>query len=231
MKVQRAVIMAAGLGTRLRPLTLTTPKPLIKVNGQRIIDTILDALIENGINEIYVVTGYLREQFGVLLEKYPQIHILNNLSYDRGNNITSACTAGTLISNAFVMPADIFIKDPSVFNSNQETSNVLGYKVEETDDWCIETDEKGFITRLAPGGINCYKDTGIFYWNEDDGLKLSQLIVKTCATEEGMQRYWSNVSFVLYKDEFKSKIRVCSKDAVLEIDNIEDLSAIDPSYK
>lgn len=223
--------MAAGLGTRLRPLTLTTPKPLIKVNGKRIIETILDSLLENGIEEIYIIRGYLKEQFDVLLEKYPNVKMLNNLAYDRGNNITSACTAGTLISNAFVMPADIYIKDPSVFNPYQETSNVLGYRVDETDDWCIEIDDNDVITRLAPGGKNCYKDTGIFYWNAEDGLKLSQLIVKTCETEEGMQRYWSNVSFVLYKDEFKSKVRECSKDAVLEIDNLEDLSAIDPSYK
>ena len=67
-QVKRAVIMAAGTGTRMRPLTLTTPKPLIKVNGSRMIDTVIEALHENGIREIYVVVGYLKEQFQDLPE-------------------------------------------------------------------------------------------------------------------------------------------------------------------
>ena len=52
--VERAIIMAAGTGTRMRPVTLTTPKPLIRVKGVRMIDTVIQALHENGIYEIYV---------------------------------------------------------------------------------------------------------------------------------------------------------------------------------
>ena len=61
--IERAVIMAAGVGQRLRPVTLTTPKPLVRVRGQRMIDSIVEALHKNGIYEIYVVVGYLKEQF------------------------------------------------------------------------------------------------------------------------------------------------------------------------
>lgn len=60
--------MAAGLGNRMRPVTLKTPKPLVKVNGIRMIDSVIHALHDNGIYEIYVVVGYLKEQF-VDLEK------------------------------------------------------------------------------------------------------------------------------------------------------------------
>ena len=58
-RVERAVIMAAGIGKRMQPLTLKTPKPLVKVNGVRMIDTVVDALKVNGISEIYVVVGHL----------------------------------------------------------------------------------------------------------------------------------------------------------------------------
>ena len=61
--VKRAIIMAAGFGNRMYPLTLTTPKPLVKVNGVRMIDTVVDGLRSNGITEIYVVVGHLKEQF------------------------------------------------------------------------------------------------------------------------------------------------------------------------
>lgn len=229
-KVDRAVIMAAGLGTRLRPLTLETPKPLITVNGKRIIDTIIDALIDANIREIYVVRGYMSDKFDVLLEKYPNLHMINNLSFDQGNNILSACLAGNLISNAYVMPADIYINNPKIFISNHKTSGVLGYKVEYTDDWCIETDKNGRIERLAPGGSNCYKDTGIFYWNKEDGNNLSKRIMQVCADKSNWLRYWSNVPFELYKNDFNSYIIPCEENDVIEIDTLEDLIKIDSSY-
>ena len=57
--VKRAIIMAAGFGSRMQPVTLTTPKPLVKVNGMRMIDTVIQGLHHNGIQEIYIVAGYL----------------------------------------------------------------------------------------------------------------------------------------------------------------------------
>lgn len=229
--VKRAVIMAAGLGSRLRPLTYDIPKPLIRVNGIRIIDTIIDALLHNGIDDIYIIRGYKFEQFDVLLKKYPMLKMINNLSYDQGNNIVSACTVGNLISGAFVMPGDIYIRNPAVFYPCQTSSNVLGYKVEKTEDWCIEVDSAGIIKRLAQGGTDCYKDTGIFYWSMEDGLRLSKDIATICSTKEGMQRYWSNVPFVLYRDQYFSVIRECMPDDVVEIDTLEDLAEMDPSYR
>ena len=66
----RAILLAAGMGTRLRPLTLKTPKPLIKVNGESMIEKQIKSLKEIGIDEIIVVTGYLKEKFEFLKEKY-----------------------------------------------------------------------------------------------------------------------------------------------------------------
>ena len=75
-KVKRAIIMAAGIGKRMQPLTLETPKPLIEVNGQRMIDTVIKALHKNGITEIYIVVGYLKEKFRVLLDEYAGITLI-----------------------------------------------------------------------------------------------------------------------------------------------------------
>ena len=62
-RAKRAIFIAAGFGARMVPITLNTPKPLVRVRGKRIIDTLLDACLEAGINEIYIVRGYLAEQF------------------------------------------------------------------------------------------------------------------------------------------------------------------------
>ena len=67
--------MAAGLGNRMHPVTLATPKPLVNVNGVRMIDTVIDALHANGIYEIYIVVGYLKDAFKALKEQYDDITI------------------------------------------------------------------------------------------------------------------------------------------------------------
>lgn len=77
----RAIILAAGMGSRLRPLTLNTPKPLIKINNESIIERQIKFIREIGINEIIVVTGYLKEEFEFLKEKYG-VKIIYNDKYD-----------------------------------------------------------------------------------------------------------------------------------------------------
>ena len=84
-KVERAIIMAAGFGSRMVPVTLTTPKPLVSVNGTRIIETLIERILKADIHEIYIIRGYLKEKFDVLLEKYPFIKFIDNDNYDKEN--------------------------------------------------------------------------------------------------------------------------------------------------
>ena len=113
-RVKRAIFIAAGFGSRLVPITFNTPKPLVRVHGKRIIDTLLDACLEAGINEIYIVRGYLSEQFDQLLYRYPMIKFLENPVYNEANNISSALVARYLLSNAYVFEADLLISNPDI---------------------------------------------------------------------------------------------------------------------
>ena len=100
--VKRAIIMAAGIGQRLRPVTSTIPKPLVAVNGVRMIDTIIAALHKNGIYEIYVVIGYLKEQFYEWVKKYSGITLIENPWYAECNNIASLYVAREYLNNAII---------------------------------------------------------------------------------------------------------------------------------
>ena len=112
--VKRAIIMAAGKGERLLPLTNKTPKPLIEVNGRRMIETVIEALRENGISEIYIVVGYLKEQFGYLVEKYPGIRLIENPYYETSNNISSLYAARDHLEECIILDGDQIIYDPSI---------------------------------------------------------------------------------------------------------------------
>ncbi|MDE6583954.1 MAG: ABC transporter permease subunit, partial [Anaeroplasmataceae bacterium] len=106
-RVKRAIILAAGFGSRLAPVTLDTPKPLVEVNGKRIIDTLLDSLIEKGISDIYIVRGYKKDKFDVLLEKYPTIHFVDNELFNVTNNISSLIKAVNYIDRCYICEADL----------------------------------------------------------------------------------------------------------------------------
>lgn len=228
-RVKKAVFLAAGFGSRLAPITLNTPKPLIRVNGVRIIDALIDACLDIGIKDIYIVRGYLAEQFDQLLYKYPMIKFLENPSYNESNNISSAMCVRYNLSNAYVFEADLLMKNPKILSKYHYYSDFLAIKKSRVDDWCFE-EKNGFITEEKFGGLNCYQMVGISYWNDEDGRKLSEGIEKTYEMPGGKERFWEQVPLVVFKDNYKVQIKECSENDIVEIDTFNELKALDKSY-
>ena len=228
-RVKRAVFIAAGFGSRLVPITLNTPKPLVRVNGTRMIDTLLDAVVKAGIEEIVVVRGYLGEQFDQLLYKYPNIRFIDNPIYNEANNISSALIARELLQNAYVFEADLVLYNPDLITKYQYTSNYLGVPVEKTDDWCFEVKNR-VITKLCIGGTDCYHMFGISYWNAEDGKKLEEDIKKVFELPGGKERYWDQVSLEYCLKNYQVEVRPCTFDDIIEIDTYNDLKNIDHTY-
>ena len=228
-RARRIVFLAAGLGSRLVPLTLNTPKPLIRVNGKRILDTAIDAALAVGIEEIYVVRGHLSEQFDALLTKYPQIRFLENPAYNETNNISSAMCARFLLKNAYVMEADLVVNNPAVIRKYHYTSNCLGVPVELTDDWCL-TSQNGIVTGLEQGGENCHHLFTVYYWNAEDGAKLQRHIEEVYQRPGGKQRFWDQVPLSYFHKEYQVEITECRMEDITEIDTLRELQAVDRAY-
>lgn len=229
-RVKRAVFIAAGFGSRLVPITLNTPKPLVRVNGKRMIDTLLDAVVAVGIEEIYVVRGYLGEQFDQLLYKYPNIKFIENPLYNEANNISSALLARHLLENAYVLEADLVLSNPDIITKYQYTSNYLGVPTDWTDDWCFETKNK-VITKVKVGGNNCHHMYGVSYWNQEAGAKLYDDIKKVYEMPGGKERYWDQVPLEYCLCNYTVEVRECTFDDIVEIDSFADLKKIDPIYR
>lgn len=230
-RAKRAVFIAAGFGSRLVPITFNTPKPLVRVHGQRIIDGLLDACLMAGISEIYIVRGYLAEQFDQLLYKYPMIKFLENPVYNEANNISSAMVARYILSNAYVFEADLLISSPKIIKPYHYTSNFLGIKKDRTDDWCV-TVKDGIIVdeKIGGYGSDCWQMVGISYWNEADGRRLSQDIKEVYGLPGGKERYWEQVPLVYKKEHYAVEIRECCEADIIEIDTFRELKAIDRTY-
>lgn len=230
-RVKRAIFVAAGFGSRLVPITFNTPKPLVRVHGQRIIDGLLDACLEAEIGEIYIVRGYLAEQFDQLLYKYPMIKFLENPVYNEANNISSALCARYLLSGAYVLEADLFISNPKLIKKYQYTSNFLGIKTQRTDDWSV-TVKDGVITeeKIGGEGPDCWRLVGISYWDEADGHKLATDLKEIYEMPGGKERYWEQVPLVFRKERYRVEIRGCYEEDIVEIDTFRELKAIDKTY-
>ena len=229
-RVKRAIFLAAGFGSRMVPITFNTPKPLVRVNGVRMIDTLLDAVVAAGIPEVVVVRGYLGEQFDQLLYKYPQIKFVENPIYNEANNISSAVCVRYLFQNAYVLEADLVLSNPNLIRKYEYSSNILGIPVEVTDDWCLHTDSNGIITEECVGGRNCHQMVGISYWDAESGARLADDLHDVYTSPGGKERYWEQVALVYKKEHYAVAVRECSFDDIVEIDSFNELKKIDPLY-
>ena len=229
--VKRAVIMAAGQGERMRPLTLTTPKPLVAVNGTRMIDTVIRSLQRNGIEEIWVVVGYRKESFASLEDEYPGLRLLENPYYAECNNISSLYVARDHLEDAVILDGDQIIYSDGILAPTFERS---GYNAVWTDgptrEWLL-TVEDGVVTGCSrTGGSGGWQLYSISRWTAEDGRKLRRHLEQEFEEKRNRQIYWDDVPLFCHPEEYTLGIRPMTAADVREIDSLDELIAADPGY-
>jgi choline kinase len=150
-----AIILAAGKGERLGEITDRIPKPMVEVNGIKIIDNLINALLANHIKQIIVVTGYLHDELAKNLQQFKEkvdLQIIENEIYATTNNIYSLWKAEKYLRNGFFLfEADIFFDNlilKKLVNSPQENIILVGKFDPRMDGTVVQLAENSNVTKM-----------------------------------------------------------------------------------
>lgn len=225
-KVNKAVVLAAGFGSRMMPATKDCPKPMVKVGEKRIIETLLDALEAAEVKDITVVGGYKWESLKELLKKYSFLNIVENDRYETENNISSIMRVlDSLSGRLYICEADLYVSNPRIIKKYMYSDNILSSFALETDDWCFDM-ENGCIKNYRKGGKYCYNYYGISCWTPETVEALKSDYIRDYQREGGKDLFWEFVPLIEEADRYHVEIRLCQKQDIMEIDNYYELQQL-----
>lgn len=218
----RAILLAAGMGTRLRPVTLTTPKSLVEVNGKPMLERQIEFLKEIDIDEIIVVTGYLNEKFKYLREKYG-VKLIHNDKFNIYNNIYTMYLVREYLGDSYVIDADVYLHRNFLERDIEKSTYFSGYKTGFKNEWKLDCDENDKVSNIIVADGEGYILSGISYWSKNDAIIITNELEKYIKNGKFKDLYWDDV----VKDNLSKLdvyIRKINSEDSFEIDSLEDLS-------
>ena len=177
--MRNAIILAAGKSQRFAPFTYEKPKGLFKVRGEILINRQIEQLIEAGVNNIYVVVGYMKEKFFYLEKKYPQVRILINNTFGQyKGNLYSLYVARNYMSNTYICCADHYFVNNPFLEEPQRTYRACVWKQGKFREFSVAVSDADVITRTDMGGRNAYAMVGHAFFSERFSNRFRELFVQ-----------------------------------------------------
>jgi CTP:phosphocholine cytidylyltransferase-like protein/thiamine kinase-like enzyme len=228
-KVDNAIILAAGMGSRFIPITFEMPKGLVKVHGKPLLERQIEQVKAAGINEIIVVTGYMREKYEYLKDKYSDIKLVYNKEYTTKNNLSSLYHARRFLKNSYILSSDNWLRN-NMFKAYEDDSwYSCIYKCGETSEWCVSTDNTGRINNVTIGGKDSWVMYGPVFICEAFSVPFKEKLYQYFHQYNTEKYMWENV-FIDEINDFDLYINKQDGNDVLEFENIEELRVFDPKY-
>lgn len=226
--VDNAIIMAAGTSSRFAPLSYERHKGLAVVRGEVLIERQIAQLLEAGIPEVYVVTGYKAEQFEYLVEKYG-VRLVHNPDYLTRNNNGSIWAVRHVMRNSYLCSADnYFVQNP--FEAQVDGAYYAAeYAEGQTAEWCMTEDADGFIDSVTIGGSDAWYMMGHAFWDEQYTRQFLSILQDEYDLPGTAQKLWENI-YMEHLDVLKMRMRKYAPGVINEFDTLDELRVFDPSY-
>ena len=227
---KNAIILAAGKSNRFAPFTYEKPKGLFRVKGDILIERQIEQLKKAGIDEIYIVVGYMKEKFFYLEQKYGVQLVVNN-EFGKNGNLYSLYMVRQYLSNSYICCADhYFGNNPFIEeNSDNRSYRAVSYQTGKFREFGVKCSDADVITDLTVGGKDSLAMVGHAYMNDRFSQTFRKLMeseindfgVASMFWEEFYAKHMRQLTF--YKKEFSS-------NAILEFDSIDDLRSFDSEF-
>lgn len=230
-RVDGALIIAAGFGSRFVPLTFETPKGLLEVFGERMIERQICQLHEAGVTDITIAVGYLKEKFEYLIDKY-QVKLLYNPEYSCKNTLATIYRARKVLKgrNMYVLSSDNWMRSNMFHSCECGSWYSSAFMKGETSEWVLSCNKKGRITDVQVGGRDAWVMYGPVFFSKEFSDSFLPILEKYYHTPGTEQFYWENV-LIGHLDELEIDINRQPDDQVYEFENLEELREFDPRYQ
>lgn len=218
---KNAIILAAGFGMRMVPINLSTPKALLEVNGEPLIERLIKQLHEVGVKDITIVVGFMKESFDYLIDEYG-VELIVNPEYAAKNNLSSLALVADRISNTYIVPSDIWC-DRNPFNSHEMYSWYMVSDIVDNES-DVRVNRKMELVKVGEhAGGNAM--VGITYLLEEDAKGIREKVVTLNGSGKHDEDFWE---ITLYKgDKMVIPSRVVHASNVVEINTYEQLRELD----
>lgn len=228
MKVDNAIIMAAGTSSRFAPLSYEKHKALIDIRGEILIERQIKQLLEAGIPEIIIITGYKAEQFYYLQDKYG-IKLVHNPDYLIRNNNSSIWAVKDYLHNSYICSSDNYFLDNPFETNVSEAYYAAQYANGTTSEWCLEEDSEGYISSVKIGGENAWYMFGHTFWDEQFSSRFISILAKEYYCPETAAKLWEDI-YIEHLDVLKMRLQKYAPGFIFEFDTLDELRQFDNSY-